>query len=356
MKIINPDIEYINKDNLTPCQLLERVGRVCYKSEDKITDDSAEKFVRGLQKSGHLAILEHHWVHFTVPVSDRFLEELKDLVTSYMQLGSYTELTKFIEVSKTFAYYYISAPLRVFLELVNTLYSKGFSFFSILHRYSILNEVFTKLYKTYPYLDWTYKPNIYLPTTNNVQVFTSEDSFISNLSETLNSLTSDFRNAEIMKHRTHTFRIVCDRGVSHELVRHRVCSFAQESTRYCNYSKEKFGNEITVIKPYFFNRLPTTDDGVKYDDSTYTAWLLACEACERAYFRLLNKGATPQEARTVLPNSLKTEIVVTANETEWQHIVNLRVKGTTGKPHPQMVEVMTPAYERLKGVSNNRIK
>ena len=124
-----------------------------------------------------------------------------------------------------------------------------------------------------------------------------------------------------------------DRGISHELVRHRMAAFAQESTRYCNYSKEKFGNEITVVEPYFFK-----------DCARYSIWKDACENAEKAYFDLLSTGASPQEARSVLPNSLKTEIVVTADVTEWRHIFEQRC---SPKAHPQMREVMLPLLEHL---------
>jgi len=143
-------------------------------------------------------------------------------------------------------------------------------------------------------------------------------------------------------------KFICDRGVSHELVRHRPCSFAQESTRYCNYQKGKFGGEISVIEPCYLRE--------NKQDIKYQLWREYCKQCEDGYFNMLNMGCTPQEARAVLPNSLKTEIIMTANELEWQHIVDLRAKGVTGAPHPQMVETMTPWYEELKKLSEGRIR
>ena len=133
---------------------------------------------------------------------------------------------------------------------------------------------------------------------------------------------------EMWEHASLTVRFIVDRGVSHELVRHRVASFAQESTRYCNYSQDKFGNEITVVRPLWLK------DGLAKD-----LWETACENAESSYFRLLEEGWTPEEARTVLPNSLKTEVVMTANMREWRHFFRLRALGETGKPHPQMEEV-----------------
>jgi thymidylate synthase (FAD) len=132
----------------------------------------------------------------------------------------------------------------------------------------------------------------------------------------------------MLEHASLTVRFIVDRGVSHELVRHRVASYAQESTRYCNYSQDKFGNEITVVRPLWLK------DGLAKD-----LWETACENAEESYFSLLAEGWTPEEARTVLPNSLKTEVVMTANMREWRHFFRLRALGETGKPHPQMEEV-----------------
>ena len=139
----------------------------------------------------------------------------------------------------------------------------------------------------------------------------------------------------MIEHSSLSVKFVVDRGVSHELVRHRIASFAQESTRYCNYSKDKFGNEITVIEPCFWNE----------DTGFYECWKVSCEQSERYYFELLNGGATPQQARTVLPNSLKTEITITANYREWRNFFKLR---TAEASHPQMREVTIPLLKELK--------
>lgn len=118
----------------------------------------------------------------------------------------------------------------------------------------------------------------------------------------------------VLEHSSMTVKFICDRGTSHELVRHRLASFSQESTRYCNYSKDKFGNEITVVKPVL----------IEQDTMEYYIWKKSCEAAEKAYFDLLSIGVKPENARSVLPTSLKTEVVVTANLREWYHIFDLR--------------------------------
>lgn len=130
----------------------------------------------------------------------------------------------------------------------------------------------------------------------------------------------------VIEHCSFTVKFICNRGVSHEIVRHRLVSYSQESTRYCNYSQDKFDSEITVIKPVFLK------EGTK----GYEKWKASCERAEEAYFDLLNYGCLPEEARDVLPNALKTEIAMTTNIREWRHFLKLR---TSPRAHPQMREV-----------------
>lgn len=144
----------------------------------------------------------------------------------------------------------------------------------------------------------------------------------------------------MLEHASVTVKFVVDRGISHELVRHRLASFAQESTRYCNYSKDDFGSEITFIIP----------DYLEYKSEGWNIWKESMKQAEDAYFKMLDFGLSPQQARAVLPNSLKTEVVMTANLREWRHFFKLRVLGTTGKPHPQMLEVAVPLLEDMKNL------
>lgn len=147
----------------------------------------------------------------------------------------------------------------------------------------------------------------------------------------------------MLEHISMSVIFTVDRGVTHELVRHRIASFAQESTRYCNYSKDKFDGQVTFIKPLFFSdELNEKYNDIVYKDNKFFHWREAMEIAEEEYLALIENGATPQEARTVLPNSTKSQIVVTADLREWRHIFELRAIGTTGKPHPQMLEVMVP--------------
>jgi len=139
----------------------------------------------------------------------------------------------------------------------------------------------------------------------------------------------------VIEHQSVSVRFICDRGVSHEIVRHRLASYTQESTRYCNYTKGKFGSEITVIEPCFWSQ----------DDERYKVWKQTIEQIESAYNKLVELGATPQEARSILPNSLKTEIVVTMNLREWRHFFTMR---TSAAAHPQMREVSIPLLKEFQ--------
>ena len=149
----------------------------------------------------------------------------------------------------------------------------------------------------------------------------------------------------MLEHFSFSVKFIVDRGVSHEIVRHRVASFAQESTRYCNYGTK--GGEITVIEPFY---LMADSVNVSTDNwsERYGAWVSACEEAEKSYLRMITDGASPQEARAVLPTSLKTEVVMTANLREWRHFFSLRACGVTGKPHPQMLEVAVPLLKDVK--------
>ncbi len=159
--------------------------------------------------------------------------------------------------------------------------------------------------------------------------YKSEDKISQGSARKLISRILRVQHESVLEHASVSVRIVCDRGISHEIVRHRLASFSQESTRYANYSKEKFGKEITVIRPFFWEE----------DSKEYALWLEAMEKAESIYLAMLKAGAKPQEARSVLPNSLKTEIVVTANLREWRHIFKLRCPAPA---HPQIRQIMLP--------------
>lgn len=170
--------------------------------------------------------------------------------------------------------------------------------------------------------------------------YKSEDNLSAEGSERFIRSKIKLGHESIIEHEKITVMFVIDRGVSHELVRHRIAAYSQESTRYCNYANEKFGEEITVIEPYYY-----------LGTGNYQNWQVACENTERAYLNLLAAGSSPQEARSVLPNSLKTEIVVTFNMREWRHFFALRCDKAA---HPQMRQVAIPLLllfrDRLPGL------
>lgn len=159
----------------------------------------------------------------------------------------------------------------------------------------------------------------------------SAEKFISNILK--------LGHESVIEHEKITVRFICDRGVTHELVRHRIASYSQESTRYCNYSNDKFGNELTFIKPCFWDE--NTEDG----KAKMEVWAEALKDIEKQYFKLIEMGAKPEEARSILPNSLKTEIVVTMNIREWRHYFRLR---TSERAHPQIREVSNMLLAELK--------
>lgn len=146
----------------------------------------------------------------------------------------------------------------------------------------------------------------------------------------------------VLEHEKISVRIICDRGVSHELVRHRIASYSQESTRYCNYSKGKFGSELTFIRPYWDDRSISAEM-----IRLRACWQEACLNAEWSYKKMIDAGCTPEAARAVLPNCLKTEVVMTANLREWRHFFKLRCAPAA---HPDMRIVANMLLTAFKDV------
>lgn len=171
--------------------------------------------------------------------------------------------------------------------------------------------------------------------------YKSEDKITNDSAEKFIEMLIKRRHESVLEHKSISVLVQCDRGVTHEIVRHRIASYSQESTRYCNYSKDKFGKEINVID---------IGTGFKYnynnenDIDKYKEWLYAMEDAEKHYMKMIELGATPQEARSVLPTSLKTEIVITMNIREWRHFFKLR---SSNAAHPQMREISDMILERF---------
>ena len=257
---------------------IERAGRVCYKSEDKITETSAKDFVERMIKSGHGAMLEHGTVYLKYDIIEH---------------GS--------------------------MNLPNKYHFNEYSVVTInnepLHGYEI------------PEYKEKFNGHIYAYITTNYRVLV-ENGWLDDLKYICEP--TEYHEKRI------TVRFICDRGVSHEFVRHRVFSFAQESTRYCNYSKDKFGNEITFIHPCW----------IEDNQDTYDRWCFyeSLSKAEEVYFRLLKHGWAPQQARAVLPNALKTELVMTGFISDWEHFFKLR---DAGSAHPQARELAQPLHKEF---------
>lgn len=318
MKIISPNVSLIDLPTLAA---IEFAGRTCYKSNSTFSSESAVLFAKKMYEHDHTAMLEHGILYMIV----------EDAIAKILEKNKYLNCTE----SKN-GLFFVSGSLRTFLAI----YSK---YKENPDRYSALDSLFIALSKSFEDEFFTVDPE-HKTQKYEVQIFKCAVDFIDEVNKNeFDEMTTD---DVLRKHVYHTLKFICDRGVSHEIVRHRPASYAQESTRYCKYDLDKFGNEITVIKPLFF------EEGSK----RYEIWKEQCLSSERAYNELCEDGATAQEARTVLNNSLKTELVVTTTEDEWQHMLNLRYHGTTGPAHPQAVEVFAMAQEILVAVSDGRVK
>jgi thymidylate synthase (FAD) len=331
MKIVKQNAVLLSTAGIAPYEQIERIGRTCYKSEDKITEGSAVKFVLQMKKSRHYAMLEHYMVHMAI-AKDKLDKGLaiKNVIDSHNK-SEKKDIGSHIIWDDCQNIVYMSASFRSLLEVLEEI--------PVLR----VSKLMTALNSTFPDL-FPLSDDKAFDNDGYITIFDSDELFKADVFGRI----ADREEADrILKHHlTHTVLFTVDRGVSHEFVRHRPASFAQESTRYCNYSKGKFGQEITVIEPCFY----TPGSGA------YELWKKGCEHDEEIYFALINSDRKAQEARDNLPTSVKTDLIITATENEWQHIINLRYHGTTGAPHPQMKEVMAIAYPLLVADSENRLQ
>lgn len=297
MRLIKPSFEIWDQEEGLEgiYKQIERAGRVCYKSEDKITEDSAKGFVGRMVKSGHGAMLEHGTVYLKIP---------------YGTMDDRGEFSNEPIVIK-----YIDNPYSV-----------------------VMNN----------------SENDYWYITSNYRVII-ENGWIDDLQYLCEP--TEFHAKRITVH------FVCDRGVSHEYVRHRVFSFAQESTRYCNYSKDKFDNELTYICPCWldYDRVQELteianrdnkevyrmghDESLSMEERGLCSFVYDMSNHEHDYLFQISVGWKPQEARAVLSNALKTELVMTGFVSDWEHFFKLR---DAGSAHPQARELAHPLHEEFK--------
>ena len=327
MNIVKAGFEVLREKDIT--KKIELVARTCYKSEDQICDGSDIKMVRNLLERRHTAMLEHASLCFEVSETAYLLissaiKNLQENATLKMPYKNYLRFTSNI-ATKDGIRCLISGNMRAWLETAEHVSACDNVVKAL--RYGILPEVIKKSKGIIPEM-------VYHEKEKNAEHACGNDAREYQLVEDFSRLSAEER----MVHEDMTVRFTVDRGVTHELVRMRDASFAQESTRYCNYMKNKFGSEITVVKPCFF------DEG----SEMFEIWKKNMMDSENAYFALLAKGAKPQQARDVLPTSIKAEIVLTANLREWRHIFSLRACDATGPAHPQMKEVMIPLFKQVK--------
>jgi len=305
MRIIKPSFQVCDRDEQRGgLRIIEEAGRLCYKSEDKSTDDSAEAFVKGLIRRKHLSVLEHGDMIFEI--GDHHIYE--NVAEGLQIIRDSGHQAPMLEMTNVGYRRIVSGNIRAWLELFDSA--------SIASRYFI------------GYFD---------PVFIRDMGFMDEDAEPDDRVRQIHY--ADLRDPlEKLAHLRQTVKFTVDRGVTHEFVRHRAMSMSQESTRYCNYSDGRFGGEITVIRPCFL------EEGTEL----FSLWKRQCMSAETAYFHLMNMGLMPQEARDVLPHSTKAELMITGSLRHWDHFFDLRARQITGKAHPQAAEVAVPLYELFK--------
>lgn len=280
MKITEPKVEVWEQPKGIEgiYKQIERAGRVCYKSEDHITEDSAKPFVERMIASKHYAMLEHGTVYLSVPDTQANEDSLEDLFYD-----------KFTRWDKTKYRIYFSTNLRVLVE--------------------------------------------------------------KNMWDFCKQFVCDFDEGFFSGDRRVTVHFTTQIAVSREANRHRVNSMAEQSTRFCNYSKDKFGGEISINKPSWIEKNNFVHS-LSYDPANMLdpveVWWAANAYAEACYMRLLQLGWKPEQARVVLPLDTNTELVHTAFVSDWMHFFDLRALNKTGKAHPDMIKVAKPLYEEFK--------
>lgn len=301
MHIIEP--RFFILDDLDQQSLPVRIefcGRICYKSENRINSASALPFVRSMIEHGHNSVLEMGVVTLVVSCS-----------TSDPVQALYFLQPKFLHIDQlTPRQLLITGSIRAFREML-LFYPDN----------SITQAIVLFLAHRHPYF-FAGLGSDSLPTPPGISV---EKMALSEVEQ----LTPQ----QCARHRHLAVKFIVSRAVTHELVRHRPCAFLQESQRYCRYSADKFGNEVTFIKPVFFDE----------QSEEYAIWKQSMAEMEQQYLRLL-QTSSPQAARTVLPNSCKTEIITYTNLLQWRHILTLRAAKNA---EPSMREVMIPLQQDL---------
>ena len=269
---------------------IELAGRVCYKSEDKITEDSYKQFFKTIRDKDHLSVFEHGTLYFRIVLGSPLYDDHYLWKANVIQFFKRNPYSRVVEVKEN-----VTIEDGVNIDVQS---------FYITTNYRVIEENFNKK-----------KVKV-----NSLMDEISEDALF------------DYLCIPTERHQKRiSVRFICSRGISHELVRHRVFSFAQESQRYCNYSKGKYGMEVTFIKPQYFNDIP------RFEESLIQS--------ENNYFYLMGIGALPQEAREVLPNATKTEVIMTGYIDDWKEFFKLR---TSKRAHPEMRRLIIPLQKEFE--------
>ena len=285
MKLIKPSIEIWEQTDFTLEGIkkhIERCARVCYKSEDKITDDSYEKFVQMLIDRGHTAMLEHGTAYLTERYSRRFgdISDFNDIKSKW-EYNSYSKVNTTISEDNLEMWKFVTTNYRVLLE-----------------NKCLIEPVFNAKHHLH---------------------------------------------GNINHYKRITVKLICSRAVAQQLTRHRKFSFAMESQRYCNYSNDKFDNEITFMIPQWY------ENTKYYDYHLLKEFEEALTSIEKLYMFYISKGLTPQQARAVLPNCTKTELVMTGFVEDWEYLFKLRCSDSLlGKPDPETSYLADKIREEFK--------
>ena len=314
MKLVENKVEYLPQgEGFAEMEKhIERCGKVCYKSENSITENSADKFIEGLKKNKHLSVLEHGTVYLTIPVGN--LSAFAHATTIMREIITFFKENPYSKIKEADDY----TKINVDGKEVNV----GIKNYYITTNYRVIHEIMEN------------------------RKFQWDEIMI-------------WRRDTPSEHheKRYTFKFITSIGVGRELLRHRLISPSQESTRYCNYSKDKFNNELTFIRPQWaklnsgpYNLTVNVEEdtwNIEGDgylngcaDTPEEELLMHYMGCEQKYFDLLNKGLKPQNAREVLPLGLKTEIVMTGFEFDWKDLLDKRLYEKTGKVHPDMKDLM----------------
>ncbi len=303
MRVIPPSFEILRElDHDSMARRIEFCGRVCYKSEGKINDESARPFITNILKRGHNSVAEMAVLTIKVTADTQgYINHFYELVPRYLVIDRLDKATLLITGSvRGFRELFMDHPAVKMVKGITAVLAGRYPLF------------FDDLR---PRIGWLPQVGIALEKVPLTEVETLDASLMA-------------------RHRFLTVKFITNRAVTHEIVRHRPCSYLQESQRYCRYDKDQFGSEVTFIKPMFFDE----------SSAEYKLWERAMVETETLYFELL-KTASPQAARTVLPNSCKTEIIVFASLLQWRHIFRLR---TSTAAEPSMRELMIPLAEEFK--------